>query len=332
MQLILRKKGNTRKVSKILLTATLTVSILLILSILPFLPTAANVDNVFLLNNQAINLTTDPGFEQNNHWEHQTHGSAMVKYTYTDVGEGTRSLHIRSAGNTTSNTTLTYTGPKAAEFHKISPNLGLRFKMKLIDKVTDGSESYLAVTTFVVWKNQTLIPLRIVVGDFARESESVSSTGILIIRNQIESEKWTDYVYQMSKVVESAVQYLREKNTRAFVEDDFRTFGLAVYPVNVELLLDSVAFSLITPAQLTLEVRSNSFTPMDTLLTKIMLNGSQTIFNITRESTLPFTTFSVDAQIPRPLIQGEKHVFELQFSTGLSLKKTVTVENSAWWL
>ena len=297
------------------------------------LPSAVTVEGFTIVENQITDITTDSGFENEGHWQNKTYGNAILDFTNKNPGEGLRSLYIKSRGSQYSNTSLTYVGSKATEFYEISPNLVLRLKMKNIDRMGSRGESFLAISTFIVWNNKTLIPLRIAIGDFQEESETVMPSGILIIRKISEPGEWQDYVLQMSKTIGPAVSYLKtEKSERAFMEDDFRAFGIAIFPVNLEFELDTLAYSHVTPAQIALHLKSNTITPMENQLTRLLLNNSEIDFLTLGGENLPFASFTVQSQIARPLIEGETLVFQMDFLTGQTVIYAIKIDKSARWI
>ena len=324
---------NRKKTKKILLPILTSIFfILLLIFALPFLPFAITIENVSINENQVIDITTDTGFESEYHWQNIVNGNDIVEYSYDNVANGQRSLYIESYGNDISNSTITYTGPNFKNLYEISNNLVLRLKMNYMDKLIDDQDSYLSITTFIVWNNDTLIPVKIVLGNFGEENDFVLPSGIIIVRNIPNSNEWTNYVLQMSKLVNPSVEYLRLNSINAFPEDDFQAFGLAIFPVNVKVLIDDFGYSLVTPAEITFKLRSNSVTSMSSFLTNMKINNIESDYELSEDSEGPFNTFLVKSIIPRPLIKGEQHSIELTFSTGQKIEHTITVEKSPYWI
>jgi hypothetical protein len=98
------------------------------------------------------------------------------------------------------------------------------------------------------------------------------------------------------------------------------------------VLIDDFGYSLVTPAEITFKLRSNSFTSMSAFLTNMKINNIESDYELSEDSNSPFNTFFVKAIISRPLINGEQHFIELTFSTGQKIEHTITVEKSPYWV
>lgn len=249
--------------------------------------------------------------------------------TYTIVGSEDAALQMQAEGTSRSNLTL-FRDPSPSA--KIVPELAMRMRLRYLGSLTSG-DSYIAIVTFVIWNNASVIPTKIVVGNFANEVNAVLPSGVILTRT-IVTEDWNDIRLQFSRIIPDAVSYLRSYTVYkgASIRDDFRIVGLAASVFNGIFLLDTLTLAMIKPAKVFIDITSNSLIPMNLALKSVSVNGTDSFFIIERQANLPFSTFEVISEILRPISKGEIYVVSLSFETGQILRIMHRVDSAPRWI
>gem|GEM_PF-4486736 len=305
---------------------TIALSILVIILAAAVSPWAVQVSNFRLGENTSEDILLNGEFHDGlKFWNITRNGLA----TYTLVESEDAALQMQAEGTSRSNITLVREPSPSA---KIVPELAMRMRLRYLGSLTSG-DSYIAIITFVIWNNASVIPTKIIVGNFANEVNAVLPSGVIVTRT-IVTDDWNDMRLQFSRIIPDVVTYLRSYTVYkgASVRDDFRIVGLAASVSNGVFLLDALTLSMIRPARLFIDITSNSLIPMNLALKSVSVNGTNSLFIIERQANLPFSTFGVISEILRPISKGETYVIALSFETGQILSIMHRVDSAPRWI
>ncbi len=306
------------------LTIALSISVIILGAAVS--PWAVQVSNFRLGENTSEDILPNGEFRDGlKFWNITTNGLA----SYTIVESGDAALQMQAEGTPRSNITLLREPSPSA---KIVPELAMRMRLRYLGSLASGN-SYIAIITFVVWNNASVIPTKIVVGNFANEVDAVLPSGVILTR-KIVTDDWNDVRLQFSRIIPDAVTYLRSYTVYkgASTGDDFRIVGLAASVFNGIFVLDALTLSMIRPAKVLIDITSNSLIPMNLALKSVSVNGTDSFFIIERQANVPFSTFEVRSEILRPISKGETYVISLSFETGQILRIVHRIDSAPRWI
>ncbi|MBC7091257.1 MAG: hypothetical protein H5T50_05040 [Nitrososphaeria archaeon] len=329
------------KARKYLIVIFLILGLLLLLSsILPFLPSAVSIEHVSSFKEQFYPIYQNYSFEEI--LGENVVGWSLIngsKISRTVVFEGNYALNLTPSKPFMVPQAI-YVGRNASSRYIIGNNLVLAFALKASKEIVQSFPSYIVVQNIVFHMGPTqatAFMLNLVlyknIGNLS-EGISFADYGIIFCKKLDDSNDWVEYAVQMSSLKDKFVEYLvNKRGVNAGVDDEYDVVGLTVWSENLAAYIDNLSIYLIEPKWLVARISSNSILPMSMFISEIKVNGSNpTKYYVKPDIVLPFTPFELYTYIPYIPVNNSKNILSIKFSTGQTLQYEFIEETKRVWI
>jgi len=330
-----------KKAKMYLIVISLILSLLILLSsILPFLPSAVSIEYVGSFKEQFYPIYQNYSFEE-------ILGENVIGWSLINGSKISRTVVFE--GNCALNLTppkpfmvpqAIYVGRNSSSRYIIGNNLVLAFALKASKEIVQSFPSYIVVQNIVfhIGSTQaTAFMLNLVLyRNIGNLSEGISFTdyGIIFCKKLDDSNDWVEYAVQMSSLKDKFVEYLvNKRGVNAGVDDEYDVVGLTVWSENLAAYIDDLSIYLIEPEWLVARISSNSILPMNMFISEIKVNGSSpTKYYVKPDIVLPFTPFELYTYIPYIPVNNSKNILSIKFSTGQTIQYEFIEKTRKVWI
>jgi len=315
-------------------------SIVLLTSILPFLPSAASITSARSFSEQFIPLYKNVGFEE-------AVGNNVVGWNLINGSKISRTIAFEGgcALNLTPSKPFTvpqaiYVGKNASSRYIVGGNLVLALAAKASNKIVQSLPSYLVVQNIVLHVGPTNVTAflfnLILYRDLGNLSDGITFTdyGVVLCRRLERSEDWVEYALQMSSLREWFAEYLvTRRGVEAEAGDEYDVVGLTVWSENLAVYVDNLSLYMMEPKWLILTISSNSIIPMSSFISEIRVNGTVPYtYYVEPNIVLPFSPFNLWVYIPYIPLNNSVNIVSIKFSTGQALSYRFVETTRRVWI
>ncbi|MEM3713724.1 MAG: hypothetical protein QXF82_02120, partial [Nitrososphaeria archaeon] len=204
--------------------------LVLISSVLPFLPTAVSVESARSIREELFPIYQNIGFEE--FVGDNVYGWSLIngsKISRTVVFDGNCALNL-TPSKPFMIPQAVYVGKNASSKYIIGGNLVLALAVKASKAIVEPYPSYVAVQNIILHRGINISAFTftlILYKDIGNLSDGIKFTdyGVILFRKLEASDDWIEYALQMVNLKEEFTEYLMRRGVNAKVEDEYNVVG-----------------------------------------------------------------------------------------------------------